>query len=175
MLYSKYNCSIKHLYSILGCKKFWEIQEMYGWIWWKRARERGCDKSEWRGLGAPVGHKMRFSYIRRKYVYRSWGLGGGGGGGGLQRIRPGIYRYFPLLSTLVGLDLPHLPSERSNERRWWLWSSQMNIIHDQYYVYILPASGLRKKRMYKVIKRNTVDVNTQGHQKRCNRCKCTGS
>ena len=34
-------------------------------------------------------------------------------GGGLQGIGPGIYRYFLLLSTLVGLNLPHLPSARS--------------------------------------------------------------
>jgi hypothetical protein len=39
---------------------------------------------------------------------------GGRGGGGLQRVRPGIYRYFLLLSTLVGLNLPHLPSETSH-------------------------------------------------------------
>jgi hypothetical protein len=42
----------------------------------------------------PVGHIVRLSYIRRKYVYRSFGDGGGGGGvvggGGLQKIRSGI-------------------------------------------------------------------------------------
>ena len=59
-----------------------------------------------------MGRTGRLSYIRRKYVYRS--SGGWEDGSGLQRIRPGIYRYFLLLSTLVGLNLPHLPSERSN-------------------------------------------------------------
>jgi len=29
--------------------------------------------------------------------------------------------------------------------------------------------------MYKVNKRDAVDVNVQGKQKRCSRCKCTGS
>jgi len=29
--------------------------------------------------------------------------------------------------------------------------------------------------MHIVIKRNTVDVNVQGHPKEYNRCKCTGS
>jgi hypothetical protein len=51
----------------------------------------------------------------------------------------------------------------------------MNITQDQYYDYILPACGLRKKRMCRVIKRNTVDVNVEDLQKKYIQCKYIGS
>jgi hypothetical protein len=80
-----------------------------------RGRE-GCDKSEWRGSEAPQWAIQWDSATLEGNVCIEVGSGVGGesGGGGLQRIRPGIYRYFLLLSTWVGSNLPQLPSERSN-------------------------------------------------------------